>query len=114
MWINRKEGNALKIVSRTLLILKLLDTILNSKAVALPFKITRRDVLVEDKVNCTSVRVIFKARQMWINRKEGNALKIVSRTLLILKLLDTILNSNAVALPFKITRRDVKICVLIN
>jgi hypothetical protein len=43
MEIELNKCSALKIVSRTLLVKKLLDTILNGKAVALPFKITRRD-----------------------------------------------------------------------
>ncbi len=42
----------------------LLDTIFNSKASALLLKITRSDELVMNRVICTSVRVIFKARSM--------------------------------------------------
>ena len=46
MFIELKKSNALKIVSRTLQIKMLLDTILNSKAVALQFKITPLDLFL--------------------------------------------------------------------
>jgi hypothetical protein len=50
--------------------------------------------------------VIFKARQMLMQFKERYALKIVSRTIVFIKLLDTFFNSKAVALLLKNTRSD--------
>ena len=56
----------------------------------------------------SSVRVIFKARQMLMQLKERYALKIVSRTICFIKLLDTFFNSKAIALLLKNTRSDDK------
>ena len=45
----------------------------------------------------SSVRVIFKARQMLMQLKERYALKIVSRTICFIKLLDTFFNTRLVS-----------------
>lgn len=56
----------------------------------------------------SSVRVIFKARQILMEFKESYALKIVSRTICFIKLLDTFFNSKAIALLLKNTGSDGK------